>query len=371
MDPVSESLTAKANPVRTTGAASAIVPTQEPEPEPIAAGEPPEVSWQTAMKRAIRSAETLCERLALPTTFRKRIAEAAGENPFPVFVPLEFLARIRVGDCHDPLLRQILPLPEEADAAAGFTTDPVGELQASPPASLAVGLLKKYYGRALLVTSGACGVHCRYCFRRHFPYDTVPHGDAAWDRPLAMLTADPSIDEVILSGGDPLVLTDAALENLIQRIAQVPHVRRLRIHSRMPIVIPQRITERLLQLLCDTRLSAWMVVHTNHPAELDSPTLAALGRLVDRGIPVLNQAVLLRAVNDQPEILEQLCRTLIDHRVQPYYLHQLDRVAGAAHFEVPEPRGRELIETLRTRLPGYAVPTYVVEKAGEPSKTPL
>lgn len=384
MDPVSKSLTAKANPVRTTGAPPSSALEQAPEQEPIrirgpaaapageAAATPlAEVSWQTAMKRAIRSGEALCDRLALPAAFRERIEQAAGENPFPVFVPLEFLARMRVGDCRDPLLRQVLPLPEEADDAAGFSTDPVGELQDSPPASLAVGLLKKYYGRALLVTSGACGVHCRYCFRRHFPYDSVPHGAAAWDRPLAMLAGDSSIDEVILSGGDPLVLTDPALEDLIHRIAEVPHVRRLRIHSRMPIVIPQRVTERLLDSLSGTSLAVWMVVHANHPAELDPPTLAALGRLIDRGIPVLNQAVLLRSVNDHPEVLEQLCRKLIDHRVQPYYLHQLDRVAGAAHFEVPESRGRELVEWLRTRLPGYAVPTYVVEKAGEASKTPL
>ncbi len=323
------------------------------------------------MKRAIRSAEVLCQRLELPAEFNRRVAEAAPGNPFPVFVPLEFLSRMRPGDCRDPLLRQVLPLPEEGDTAAGFSTDPVGELQGSPAASLSVGLLRKYHGRALLVASGACGVHCRYCFRRHFPYDTVPHGDAAWDQPLAMLSDDPTLDEVILSGGDPLVLTDPALENLIRRVAEVPHVRRLRIHSRLPIVIPQRITERLLDLLRGTRLSTWMVVHANHPTELDAATLAALGRLVDRGIPVLNQAVLLRGVNDQLAALEQLCRTLVDHRVQPYYLHQLDRVAGAAHYEVPVARGRQLVAELRTRLPGYAVPTYVVEQAGEPSKTPL
>ena len=328
-------------------------------------------SWQTAMKRAIRSSEVLADHLGLSQAFRERIGRGSGGDAFPVFVPLEFLSRMRPGDEHDPLLRQVLPLPEEADEATGFTTDPVGELNGLPPASLAVGLLQKYHGRALLVTSGACGVHCRYCFRRHFPYDTVPHGSAAWDRPLALLAADRSIDEVILSGGDPLVLTDPALETLIERIAEVPHIRRLRIHSRMPIVIPQRITDAMLAMLSETRLAPWMVVHANHPAELDGATLTALGRLVDAGIPVLNQAVLLRSVNDAPETLEQLCRKLVDHRVQPYYLHQLDRVAGAAHFEVPESRGREIVEQLRSRLPGYAVPTYVVEQAGEASKTPL
>lgn len=323
------------------------------------------------MKRAVRSADVLCERLGLPEEFRQRVAAAARGTSFPVFVPLEFLDRIRPGDCSDPLLRQVLPLPEENEAAAGFTNDPVGELQGTPSASLSVGLLQKYHGRALLVTSGACGVHCRYCFRRHFPYDVVPRGTAAWDQPLARLAADDSIDEVILSGGDPLVLTDPALENLVLRLAEIPHLRRLRIHSRMPIVIPQRVTEQLIALLSATRLRSWMVVHANHPAELDDPTLAALGRLVDRGIPVLNQAVLLRSVNDDPETLEELCRTLVDHRIQPYYLHQLDRVAGAAHFEVEEAHGRRLVAQLRSRLPGYAVPTYVVERAGEPSKTPL
>lgn len=329
------------------------------------------VPWQTAMKRAIRSVDDLCQRLEMPDALRTTVCQAAEENPFPLFVPLEFLARMRAGDPHDPLLRQVLPLPEEAEPAAGFTSDPVGEVGGPASASLSIGLLRKYHGRALLVASGACGVHCRYCFRRHFPYDHVPRGTAQWEQPLERIAADPTIDEVILSGGDPLVLTDPALRALVERIAQVPHVRRLRIHSRMPIVIPQRVTSALVEMLRATRLAVWMVVHANHPAELDTTTLACLARLVDGGIPVLNQSVLLRGVNDDAAVLEELCRRLIDHRMQPYYLHQLDRVAGAAHFEVPEATGREIVAALRRRLPGYAVPTYVVEQAGESSKTPL
>lgn len=381
MDYVSESLTAKPDSVRTTAASSAAFSAADQESDRSAGVDSPAgtvdqrsaamVPWQTAMKRAIRSPEDLCQRLELPAAFQETVRRGAEQNPFPVFVPLEFLARMRVGDPGDPLLRQVLPLPEESQPAAGFTSDPVGEVGGPAAASLEIGLLRKYHGRALLVASGACGVHCRYCFRRHFPYDHVPRGTAQWEQPLQRIAADPTIDEVILSGGDPLVLTDPALDSLVEKISQVPHVRRLRIHSRMPIVIPQRVTAALVEMLRATRLAVWMVVHANHPAELDGTTLARLARLVDGGIPVLNQAVLLRGVNDATAVLEELCRRLIDHRIQPYYLHQLDRVAGAAHFEVPEATGREIVAALRSRLPGYAVPTYVVERVGENSKTPL
>lgn len=323
----------------------------------------PEVPWQQAMRRAIRDSETLCQRLGLPNSLA---GDAAG-RAFPTFVPLEFLQRIKPGDARDPLLRQVLAAPKETEVIDGFGTDPLAESTATASA----GLLQKYAGRALLVTTGACAVHCRYCFRRHFPYETVPKGRAAWEPTLKRLAADQSIREVLLSGGDPLTLVDASLAELFAGLHEIAHLRRIRIHTRLPIVIPQRITEPLLRILTQARATVWMVVHCNHAAELDAATLRSLGRMVDAGIPVLNQAVLLRGVNDSVAALEELCERLIDHRVQPYYLHQLDRVAGAAHFEVPETAGEALIAELRQRLPGYAVPTYVREVPGEASKTPV
>jgi EF-P beta-lysylation protein EpmB len=330
------------------------------------------------MKLAVRSASDLRRRLNLTDGFTKStgLAKVDGrdgvpeESDFPVFVPLEFLRRIESGNPDDPLLRQVLPVPEENTVVPGFTADPVGEVAAGGE-SLATGVLRKYRGRALLVANQACGIHCRYCFRRHFPYQAAANDRHTWTEAIQQLAADKTLDEVILSGGDPLVLTDPALRNLVDAIAEIPHIQRLRVHSRMPIVIPQRVGDALIETLRGTRLSTWVVVHANHPAELDHDTGESLKRLIDHGIPVLNQAVLLRGVNDDVQTLENLCRRLVNLRVQPYYLHQLDRVAGAAHFEVDERRGREIVTKLRERLPGYAVPTYVREQADEPSKTPL
>ncbi|MEQ8785753.1 MAG: EF-P beta-lysylation protein EpmB [Pirellulaceae bacterium] len=321
-------------------------------------GEP----WRVAMKSAIRDPLELCRRLELPSQYATQ-AQLAAEK-FPLFAPLEFIRRMRPGDPHDPLLRQVLPLAEECGDVSGFSEDPVGD----GAAQLAPGLLRKYQSRALLLTTGACAVHCRYCFRREYPYDGLPQGETDWQPALAALAADASIDEVLLSGGDPLTMVDHRLAELAERLAAIPHLRRLRVHTRLPIVIPQRVTEELLAWLTATRLAPVVVVHANHPAELDAAVLAALARLVDAGVPVLNQAVLLRGVNDNAEVLEQLCRRLVDHRVMPYYLHQLDRVRGAAHFEVPIERGLAIIAALRERLPGYAVPRYVQEIAGDASK---
>jgi EF-P beta-lysylation protein EpmB len=275
---------------------------------------------------------------------------------------------MRIGDADDPLLRQILPRGEERlQHLPGFAADPV----ADAAAEIAPGLLHKYAGRALLVTTGACAVHCRYCFRRHYPYDEAPRSLAEWQPALDALAADPSIDEIILSGGDPLTIVDETLAELAERLAAIPHLRRLRIHTRLPIVLPQRVDAALLAWLTGTRLTPWVVLHANHAAELDDEVAHALGRLSRAGVPLLNQAVLLRGVNDSLEALEALCRQLIELRVTPYYLHQLDRVAGAAHFETDEPEGLRWIEQLRSRLPGYAVPTWVREVPGAASKLPL
>jgi EF-P beta-lysylation protein EpmB len=317
------------------------------------------------MRQAIRDPETLCERLGLPAALAT--AAKVGAEQFPLFAPLEYVARMTPGDPDDPLLRQVLPLAQEGVERPGFAADPLAE----QAASLLPGLLQKYAGRALMITTGACAVHCRYCFRRHFPYASVPKSLDAWSDTLAHLRQDESIDEVLLSGGDPLSLVDELLARLVEAVAAIPHVQRIRVHTRFPIVIPQRITDRLIATFRDCRPTSWFVVHANHPQELDRATLAGLGRLIDAGIPVLNQAVLLRGVNDSVDVLERLCRRLVDHRVQPYYLHQLDRVQGAGHFEVDEATGLRLVGQLRERLPGYAVPQYVREIPAEASKTPL
>lgn len=333
--------------------------------EPAGGAHPPAPRWQDALKTAIRQPRQLIERLGLSQSLLPAAEQAARQ--FGLFAPLGYVDRMRYGDPHDPLLRQILPLDVELDDVAGFQIDPVGDAQAK----LQPGLLKKYQGRALLVTTGACAIHCRYCFRRHYPYGESPRSPDDWQPALEAVAADRSIDEVILSGGDPLTLVDSHLAELARRIAAIEHVQRLRVHTRLPIVIPERVTDELLGRLRGTRLVPVMVVHANHAQELDARVLTALARLIDAGIPVLNQAVLLRGVNDNVDALAELSTRLINARVMPYYLHQLDRVAGAAHFEVPVDQGRALVEALRARLPGYAVPRYVVEQPGAVSKTPL
>ncbi|HTU25165.1 MAG TPA: EF-P beta-lysylation protein EpmB [Pirellulales bacterium] len=317
------------------------------------------------MKDAIRDPAELCRLVGLPDE-RLAAAQAAARD-FAVFVPQRWIARMRYGDTRDPLLLQVLPTAEELASPAGFTADPVGDRLAGRTP----GLLAKYSGRVLLVTTGVCAVHCRYCFRRHFPYSEAPRGRGAWRTALEEIQNDPTLSEVILSGGDPLTLVDEVLAELTMELAKIGHLRRLRIHTRLPILIPERVTDELLGWLRGTRLSPVVVVHVNHPVELDDAVAEALGRLADAGVPLLNQAVLLRGINDQLETLIELSERLIDCRVMPYYLHQLDRVAGAAHFEVPEATGRRLIEQMRARLPGYAVPRYVREEAGAAFKLGL
>ncbi|HET6880480.1 MAG TPA: EF-P beta-lysylation protein EpmB [Pirellulales bacterium] len=321
--------------------------------------------WQSSLKEAVRDPAELCRLLRLPEHYIASARRAARD--FPLFAPRGFVSRMRPGDPLDPLLLQVLPLSDELSEAPHFVADPVGDRQAET----APGLLHKYYGRVLLVTTGACAVHCRYCFRRHFPYSDGPHSLTAWQPALDQIAADPTIEEVILSGGDPLTLVDAWLAQLVGQIGEIPHVRRLRIHTRLPIVLPERVCPELLDWLCGTRLTPIVVVHANHPAELCSEVAAALSQLADRGVVLLNQAVLLRRINDNADVLVELCRRLVELRVMPYYLHQLDRVRGAAHFEVPESAGREITAELRRRLPGYAVPRYVRETPGAAYKEPI
>jgi EF-P beta-lysylation protein EpmB len=322
-----------------------------------------EGSWRRELRQAVRDPAELCQLLRLPPEFAEQAARAAAG--FPLLVPAGYLARIRPGDTADPLLRQVLPLSAEETTVPGYEIDPVDDAAALR----APGLLHKYPGRALLIATGACAIHCRYCFRRHYPYAEAPKSLAAWEPALAEIAADSSLHEVLLSGGDPLVLVDDFLAALTERLATIAHVRRLRIHTRLPIVIPERVCDELLAWLAGNRLTPIVVVHANHPAELDKAVAQALARLVDAGVVVLNQSVLLRGVNDTAEVLAELCERLVDLRVIPYYVHQLDPVAGATHFDVPEAEGRRIVEQLAACLPGYAVPRYVREVPGRPNKT--
>ena len=326
-------------------------------------------SWQEALKDAVRDAAELCRLVNVPPPTGPGATIAARD--FPVFAPRGYIARMRQGDIRDPLLRQVLPLEEELTPpdgiADGYGPDPVGDRAATQ----SPGLLHKYHSRVLMVTTGACAVHCRYCFRRHFPYQEGPRSPNDWQPALAQIAADSTLREVILSGGDPLTLVDSHLAELAHRLAKIGHLNRLRIHTRLPIMIPERVTTELIEWLRATRLTPIMVIHANHVNELDEAVADALGRLADAGIPLLNQSVLLRGINDNIDALTLLSEQLVDLRVMPYYLHQLDRVTGAAHFEVSEARGHELVEQMRARLPGYAVPRYVREVSGAANKVLL
>ncbi len=276
-------------------------------------------------------------------------------------------SQIDPADPDDPVARQFRHDPREALEVPGFDADPVGDLAANA----VPGVLHKYRGRALLVLTGACAVHCRYCFRRHFPYGDQRLDDDALERALAYLAGDPELTEVILSGGDPLVLGSRRLEAVVGRLAALPGLRRLRIHSRIPTVSPRRVDDSLCRLLADFPGRVVLVAHVNHPRELGEASRSAFARLREARVTLLNQSVLLDGVNNDIDVLAELSEALFEQGVLPYYLHQLDPVAGAAHFAVDAETGRRHVEALRARLPGYLVPRFVVEKAGESSKTPL
>lgn len=333
--------------------------------------------WQREMAAAIRSVGELLRRVGLnpdDSGVRRLLISAGIETAdsdtlrqFPVLVPENFLARMLPGDPLDPLLRQVLPQAIESAVVDGFVADAVGDLDARRKP----GVLQKYAGRVLLIATSACAIHCRYCFRRDYPYAEEPRRLQDWQPALDEIAGDLSISEVIFSGGDPLMLNDTRLQALCSAIDQIPHIERIRFHTRLPIVLPSRVTPELIALLTGLRAQPIMVVHTNHGNELVGDCVEALRRLVRSGVPVLNQAVLLAGINDHLAALETLCRRLISIGVMPYYLHQLDRVSGTAHFEVARANGQMLIQQLAARLPGYAVPRFVQEIPGEPSKTPL
>jgi len=320
--------------------------------------------WQTLLSQAITEPEQLLHELRLPQSLLPVAARASTE--FKLRVPRGFLARMRQGDPDDPLLRQILPLGEELHSVPGYSTDPLDELDTMP----AAGVLHKYRGRVLLTLTGACAIHCRYCFRRHYPYNEAnPTRDH--DKTIDYLRRQPEVREVILSGGDPLTLSDSRLAGLVSSIETIARVKRLRIHSRLPIVLPERIDPSLLEWMSATRLQIVLVIHSNHANELDANVDRAMNRLRQAGVTLLNQSVLLRGINDRPGDLVDLSERLFAADVLPYYLHQLDPVQGAAHFSVSDRDARLLVEEMRRQLPGYLVPRLVREHPGRASKTPL
>lgn len=322
-------------------------------------------TWHRSLSMAVRDADTLISALELPAEWREPARRAS--KLFPLLVPRSFLARMEPGNPRDPLLLQVLPLEAEFDEVPGFKSDALEEADAH----VAPGVLQKYDGRALMIATGACAVHCRYCFRRHYPYGEEPRRMDDWEPAFEAIAEDDSLKEILLSGGDPLMLTDERLGQIWRRLEAIPQLRRVRLHTRLPIVLPDRVTESLLKLLTESRLTPIVVVHANHPNEIIGDCAVALRKIVRSGVSVLNQSVLLRGINDSVESLAELSERLIDLGVMPYYLHQADRVRGTAHFAVPDETAKKLIAELRRRLPGYAVPRLVREIPGEVHKTPL
>ena len=318
--------------------------------------------WQAELRDAVRDVADLAGLLELPADVLH--ARIAGASTFPLLVPRGFVARMRKGDPDDPLLLQVLPLAIEDDVPAGYSADPLDEQAIADD-----GLLQKYAGRALLITSGACPVHCRYCFRRSFPYQAQLAARANWSGALRALQNAPDVEEVILSGGDPLSLSNRRLSVLLRRLESISSLRRVRIHTRFPIMVPERVDRGLLELLAATSLQTIVVVHTNHAREIDAAVAGALRALKRNVDQLLNQSVLLHGINDRADTLVALSERLFECGALPYYLHMLDPVAGAAHFAVAESLAVELMRRLEARLPGYLVPKLVREIPGKPSKS--
>ena len=342
-----------------------MIPAAFPALQPAPAADAPGSDWKRLWREAVRDPRELLALLGLQAE-AARISDAAAAQ-FPLRVPRGFVARMRRGDPHDPLLRQVLPLVDEERVEPGFGFDAVGDAAARAGA----GVIRKYRGRALLVSTGSCAVHCRYCFRRHFPYAEETAAANGWREAVALVAADASIDEVLLSGGDPLSLATPKLIELTDALARIPHLRRLRIHTRLPVVLPERVDAALLAWLASLPWPVAIVVHANHAQEFNAGVDAAMARLRATGTTLLNQAVLLRGINDSVDALAALSERSFSAGVLPYYLHQLDRVAGAAHFEVGDEEALALHAGLAARLSGYLVPRLVREVAGDPGKRPL
>ena len=321
------------------------------------------LSWQEQLAQAIRKPTDLLEFAGLEADSIGYSQQAIRQ--FPVRVPYAFANRIKKNDPNDPILRQVFPYKAEEDKATGFINDPLAELNVQP----VNGLLQKYNSRVLSITTGACAVHCRYCFRRHYPYQESSSSSKHWQASLDHIKDDSSIEEVILSGGDPLTLSDRRLQEICASIANIKHIKRIRFHTRLPIVLPARVTTTLLKQITDNDKSIIFVIHSNHANELDNSVSTIIKRLQEFDILVLNQSVLLKNINDSVTALINLSERLIENNVIPYYLHLLDPVAGAAHYDVSLDDAQSLMEEMQARVSGYLVPKLVKEEVGASSKT--
>ncbi|WP_131081350.1 EF-P beta-lysylation protein EpmB [Klebsiella quasipneumoniae] len=326
---------------------------------------PSREDWITQLANVVTSPDELLRLLNVDAD-EKLLAGREARRLFPLRVPRAFIARMEKGNPDDPLLRQVLTAEEEFIVAPGYSTDPLEEQHSVVP-----GLLHKYRNRALLLVKGGCAVNCRYCFRRHFPYAENQGTRRNWQTAMNYIAEHPQLDEIIFSGGDPLMAKDHELDWLMTQLEAIPHVKRLRIHSRLPIVIPARITETLVSRFQHSSLQVILVNHVNHSHEIDDEFRTAMAMLRQAGVTLLNQSVLLRGVNDNAQTLADLSNALFDAGVMPYYLHVLDRVQGAAHFMVNDDEAREIMRELLTLISGYMVPKLAREIGGEPSKTPL
>ena len=323
-----------------------------------------EKSWQKYLRDVVTDPEKLLALVNInPDDYLQHFK---ARKLFPVRVPLSFINRMKKGDFDDPLLKQVMPLSSEFLITEGYSADPLNEHD-----TVAEGLLHKYKNRVLMIVKSACAINCRYCFRRHFPYQDNSPNKQRWQSALDYIAVHDEINEVIFSGGDPLMASDNHLAWLIEQVEKIPHVSRLRIHSRLPVVIPNRVTPTLVTLLKNSRLKATMVLHINHPNEINAELIDALEPLREARIPLFNQSVLLRGINDNAEVLVNLSETLFDAGIQPYYLHLFDAVQGAAHFDVKEADAIAIVKDMLATLPGFLMPKLVREIAGEANKTPI
>ena len=320
-------------------------------------------SWQQELTHLITDPETLVRHLGLDLSLSEQ--SRAAMRSFPLRVTRSFVARMQPGEPRDPLLLQVLPLQLEMEEWDSWTSDPLSEGRFCQQQ----GLIHKYHGRVLLVAAPQCAINCRYCFRRHFAYAEHSPGRDEWQRAFDYIREDKSLAEVILSGGDPLVLADKQIAWMLEQLANIEHVKRLRIHSRLPVVLPQRVTSTLLNILTSSRLHCVMVVHSNHPNEINAEVASSLMQFKECGITTFNQSVLLKNINDDSEIFTNLSIKLFESGVLPYYLHLLDKVKGARHFFVSRERARSIHKKLRAALPGYLVPQLVEEIPGADAKT--
>jgi EF-P beta-lysylation protein EpmB len=319
-------------------------------------------NWQQQLAEAFNNIDDLCHYLHL--SLNDLPASVAAAESFPLRVPLSFAASMQKGNPHDPLLRQVLPVKDELFAYPGFSNDPVGDL----PSATQTGVLHKYHGRVLFINTGSCAINCRYCFRRNFPYSDLQLGKQNENAGIQYIQGNPDISEVILSGGDPLLLSDARLAKLLAQLSAIKHLKRIRIHTRLPIVLPARITDELIDTLAQSSKQIVIVLHCNHANEINPRVIAACKLLANKSITLFNQSVLLKGINDNVAALCELSEQLFRHGIIPYYLHLLDKATGTGHFEVSEAAAIALVKEIQAILPGYLVPKLVKEQAGAMSK---